>query len=366
MAELWIQGRTYSAAALRNADFFDDFGLNDYARATLDICHHWLAGQPEFVVKTSGSTGAPKPISITRQQMEASARATGEALGLQAGMRSLVCLPTSYIAGRMMLVRGFVLGMPLVVVEPSSNPFANLPDDRAFDFTALVPLQLQTALDAGPSEREILDKMQAILIGGGPVSLSLHERLQAIEAPIYHTYGMTETVTHIALRRLNGAAQSDAFFSLPGVELEVDGRGCLSIRSAVTRGEVVQTNDSVDLRADGSFVWLGRVDNVVNSGGVKVQVERVEAVLERLLHAFDEPLLARRYFVGALPDERLGEAVTLFVEGEALAGDVEGKLLSALRQALPAYEVPRTFCYIAEFVETPTGKIDRKASSIPA
>ena len=362
--DLWIEGRTYSPAALRNADYFDDFGLSDYARATLDICHQWLTGQPTFVLKTSGSTGAPKVITLTRRQMEASARATGQALGLQKGMRALVCLPTRYIAGRMMLVRGFVLGMSMVVVEPSGNPFAALLDggewDGEFDFTALVPLQLQTALDAGHTEREILNRMQAILIGGGAVGSSLYKKLQTIEAPIYHTYGMTETVTHVALRRLNGAVRADAFSPLPGVELGVDQRDCLTIRSVVTGGKVVRTNDRVDLRADGSFIWLGRVDNVVNSGGVKVQVERVERAVEEVIETLADPQFSeRRFFVGPLPDERLGEAVTLFVEGGPFDRELEQRLLWALQQSLPKYERPRSICYVANFAETPTGKIDR-------
>jgi O-succinylbenzoic acid--CoA ligase len=337
--------------------------LSENARDTLHFCRQWLTSEPSFVVNTSGSTGVPKPITITRQQMIASARRTGETLDLQPGQHALVCMPTRYIAGRMMLVRGFVLGMHMTVVEPASDPLIGLPSDSKFDFTALIPLQLQTLLDGSPHYHAILNKMQAILIGGGPVSPALHDQLQMITAPIYHTYGMTETVTHIALRRLNGPQASEAFTPLTGIELGVDERGCLNIQSEITQGQVVQTNDFVELRPDGSFVWLGRWDNVINSGGVKVQVEKVENALEKVLYELAPQVAGqRRFFVGPLPDERLGETVTLVIEGAPLPDPLESALRQRLLQVLDKYEIPRRFCYLPHLAETPTGKIDRKAN----
>jgi O-succinylbenzoic acid--CoA ligase len=339
----------------------------------LRFCYDWLKGQPSFVVQTSGSTGAAKPIAVTRQQMEASARATGAALGLQPGMHALVCLPTRYIAGRMMLVRGLVLGLHLTVVEPASNPLNNLPPDRRFAFAAFTPMQMQVMLDeigrrdqqtsaAGhPSSLILLDHMQAILLGGGPVSVGLEEQVQAIRAPLFHTYGMTETVSHIALRRLNGAQRSTQFAPLPGVQLGLDERGCLSICAEVTNGQRLQTNDLVDLQADGSFVWLGRWDNVINSGGVKVVVEKVEAAIEQATQQV-EGWSGRRFFVAARPDARLGERVTLLVEGPPLPSTHESALQAHLCNQLNPYEHPRQFEYLPTFVNTPTGKIDRKAT----
>ena len=209
--------------------------LSENDRATLRFAREWLAGAQSFALHTSGSTGTPKPVYLARSQMEASARATGAALGLRAGQQALVCLPTAYVAGRMMLVRGFVLGLDMQVVEPASDPFATLPPDARPDFAAFIPLQAQTLLDTAlvaPSDscyaddtarsfryRRLLEGMQAILLGGGPIDDALHKMVGQIAAPVYHTYGMTETVTHIALRRLNGPEQSDAFVPLPGVEL---------------------------------------------------------------------------------------------------------------------------------------------------
>ncbi|MEZ4707518.1 MAG: AMP-binding protein [Caldilineaceae bacterium] len=360
-SHLLLNGRVYDYAELTVGSSADESAaLSENAAATLEFCQQWLSGQDEFVINTSGSTGAPKPITLRREQMATSARATGQALSLQAGQSALVCLPTRYIAGRMMLVRGFVLGLHMTVVEPSSNPLAALPADAHFDFTALTPLQLHTILNGPPEQWVILERMWAILIGGGPISAALHHQLQHITAPLYHTYGMTETVTHIALRRLNGPQASDAFAPLPGVALGVDGRGCLTIRSAVTLGETVVTNDHVELRADGSFVWLGRLDNVINSGGVKVQVEKVESALEQVLFEFgDAELARRRFFVGALPDERLGQMVAVIMEGEPLGEQRENALKTALSRKVTRFEIPRRFCYLPQLCETPTGKIDR-------
>lgn len=365
-ATLAINSRTYSESDLR-AGSADQSALSENARAAMDFCRRWLSGQAEFTVHTSGSTGAPKPINLRRAQMEASARATAKALGLQAGMGALVCLPVRYIAGQMMLARGLALGLAMTLVEPSSNPLAGLPAEAGFDFTAVVPLQLQTLLDGPAGYRERLNRMAAILVGGAAVSASLEQQVQALAAPVYHTYGMTETATHIALRRLNGPDASPWFHPLPGVEIDTDERGCLRLKGPVTLNHWLQTNDLVQLNISHlppvTFRWLGRWDNVINSGGVKVQVETVETAAGKawLALGLDE----RRFFVTGLPDERLGEIVTLAIEGEPLPATQEAALRTTMAQALPAYEAPRRVVYTARFAETATGKIDRRAS-LPA
>jgi len=341
-------------------------GLSDNQRAALTFCQRWLSSKTQFVVHTSGSTGAPKPITLQREQMIASARATGEALGLAAGMSSLVCLPVRYIAGQMMLARGLELGLAMTLVEPASDPLATLPSHAHFDFTAVVPLQLQALLD-GPSDYlKRLNGMRAILVGGAPVSAALEQRVKAITAPVYHTYGMTETATHVALRRLNGPDASPDFHPLPGVEIAVDERGCLRLKGLMTLDQWLQTNDLVELAPatcnlqPATFRWLGRVDNVINSGGVKVQVETVEAAVERAWLALG--LAERRFFVTSVPDERLGEAVTLVIEGAPLAVETEEALLTDIGARLDRFQRPRCAQYRTQLAETATGKIDRRAS----
>jgi O-succinylbenzoic acid--CoA ligase len=380
-ASLTIDVRIYGVADLL-AWQDDGTSPSDNQRAALDFCQRWLGGEAAFVVHTSGSTGAPKLIALRREQMEASAQATGEALGLHAGMRALVCLPVRYIAGQMMLVRGLELGLAMTLVEPAGDPLAGLPADATFDFTAMVPLQLQTLLAGPPGYRERLNQMRAILVGGAPVSAALEQQIQTLTAPIYHTYGMTETATHIALRRLNGPNASPWFHPLPGVAIDVDNRSCLRIKSPMTLDHWLQTNDLVELAPaachlppatchlppatchlpPATFRWLGRWDNVINSGGVKVQVEIVEAAVEQAWLALGWP--ERRFFVAGLPDERLGEAVTLVVEGAPLAVEDEQALLADTQRRLERFQQPRRVIYSPHLVETATGKIDRRASLV--
>jgi O-succinylbenzoic acid--CoA ligase len=173
---------------------------------------------------------------------------------------------------------------------------------------------------------------------------------------------MTETVTHIALKRLNGPHASDYFSPLPGVEVGLDNRSCLTIKAEVTNGQTIHTNDLAKLRPDGSFKWLGRIDNVINSGGVKVQVEKVEAALEDVLRTFnDGRLVKRRFMVGPLPHAQLGQAVVAVIEGEPLSPEKQFALQSNLQRTLTKYEIPRRFYFLHTLPETPTGKIDRVA-----
>ena len=320
---------------------------------------HWHAGQQTFTLRTSGSTGEPKPVTLTRAQMEASARMTGAALGLSAGDSALVCLSTDYIAGVMMLVRGAVLGLKLTIVPPSGNPLAQFSPDTRFDFTAMVPLQLQKIVSETPQKIGILNGMKAILVGGAPISPALEKELQAVTAPIFHTYGMTETVSHIALRRVNGDAAETVFRPLPGVTLGTDGRGCLTISAPVTGGKTLVTNDRVDLRADGSFVWLGRADNVVNSGGVKIQLETVERALAAAI--FAETGESRRVAVFSLPDERLGQRVAAAIEGTSFPAETLSAIKKTVAAELPRFHPPREYHFLPHLPETRTGKIDRRA-----
>lgn len=327
--------------------------------AAVEFCRLWLSGVEEIVLHTSGSTGTPKPVQLTRAQMSASARATLDALQIEPGMRALLCLPAHYVAGCMMLVRAMVGALTIEVVEPASNPLAE--GVESFDFTALVPLQLESILDAGRESLRLLEGAHAVLIGGATVSVRLEERVQALTAPLYHTYGMTETVSHVALRRMNGLERSEFFTPQRGVELGLDERGCLRIRAPMSNNRWVQTNDVVELLGDGRFRWLGRIDNVINSGGIKVQVERVESALETLLEPFFPDDLPR-YFVTGVEDERLGQKVALVIEGAPLELEVETALIEAMREVLGAYETPRVILHAAPFVLTPTGKIDRSAT----
>lgn len=333
-----------------------------YEAEALLFCRAWSSGQTTFTLHTSGSTGTPKPITLTRFQMQASARLTGQTLGLSPGDTALVCLNIRYVAGIMMLVRGLELELPMILIEPEANPLTQVtPDASSLAFTALVPLQLQTILSTGiESQVAVLNAMKAILVGGAATSPALEQALQVITAPVYATYGMTETVSHIALRRLNGPNRSAWFTALDGVNLGVDERGCLHITSAATNAERIQTNDVVDLPDPMHFRLLGRADRVINSGGVKIQPEPIEQLIQQVL-AQDQADGLPRLFVAGLPDEKLGQRVVVVSEGVAPPDVQWTAVQAAIRKKIGPYAVPKAWITVPQFAETPTGKVDQRA-----
>lgn len=318
----------------------------------LQFCQEWLLGKETFRLTTSGSTGLPKTIQLTRHQMEISAKATGQALHLQKGDGALVCLNTAYIAGIMMLVRGLTLEMDLILVTPTSSPLQEVNASQQIDFAAFVPLQLHTMLLEQKEETiQKLNRMKAIIVGGAAVNAELELLIQSLTVPVFSTYGMTETVSHIALRRLNGSERQTEYKTVPGVLIGTDERGCLKILSPATLNEWIQTNDVVELTSPDRFQWLGRADYTINSGGVKIQPEKLESVLEKIL---PENGIAN-FFIAGLPHPQLGEAVTLFVEGPMLSFD-----LSQMKALITErFHFPKAIIVLNTFPKTPTGKTNR-------
>lgn len=328
--------------------------LCEFETSTLDFIHSWLKGQTNFNIQTSGSTGNAKQITITREQMQRSAQRTIRAIGLNDGDTALVCLNTNYIAGKMMVVRAFEGNMKIIVADPSANPFENLKADQPIDFMAVVPLQLQTVLSKS-AYFERLNKMKAILVGGASVSEKLKEEVQAIPCPVYATYGMTETISHIALQLLNTNLQADCFHALPGVVLKTDNRGCLVVEDEILTTPI-STNDLVEIKESGKFKWVGRIDNVINTGGIKVNPEKVEKEIE---HIASQQNVDLKFFIAGLPHQTLGEQVTLIVEGTPLSAGIEKALLETLAQQVSTYETPKEIIYAPLFSLTETGKINR-------
>ena len=355
---LLLNGREYTYASIREYPAQLDTPLNGYEARVLDFVRQWLTGTQEFVLHTSGSTGTPSTIALRRRQLEASARRTADFFDLGPSDRALVCLNCEYIGGMMMLVRGLERNLHLTIVEPHADPFAFVADEANFDFSAFVPLQLQAVLAAGRAPR--LNKMKAFLIGGAPADAALTQQLQPLQAAAWLTYGMTETCSHVALRRLNGPQATTSFRVLPGIAAGQDKRGCLTLRGDVTDDQLIITNDVVRLNAENhTFEWLGRADFIINSGGVKVPAEKVELVLDV---ALAEIRASRRCFVAGQPDERLGQVVTAFIEGPPLAQAQETALRSLLTERLGRYEQPRQLRYVPAFAATPNGKLDRAAT----
>ena len=325
----------------------------DFMSKALQFCLDWKHGQKEFELFTSGSTGKPKRLSVTRRQMESSARQTINALSLKRRDTALVCLNPEYVAGVMMLVRSLEAGMNIVFVSPSSNPFEGL--STPVDFAALVPMQAETILRS--ADREKLNRQKAVIIGGAPVSFALEEAIQGISSPVFATYGMTETLSHIALKRLNGSGRSPYFEVLGNTRIRTDERGCLAVCSAVTCSQWIQTNDIVERAGEDRFIWKGRADFVINSGGVKVHPEEVEARVQEEAGLRGWKI---RFAVVGLPDESLGEKTVLLVEDISFTEKKFRELLDLLSKRLNRYKLPKEFYVFSEFPETPTGKLKRR------
>lgn len=331
---------------------------NVYFRQAFDFAKSWISGQEEFVLQTSGSTGTPKLLPVTRQQLSASAKTTGEVLALGPGTKALACLNVAYIAGLMMIVRAMELGWDLVVVEPSANPLLACQKNETFDFVAMVPAQLAVCLHE-QNTRSDVQNFGTILLGGAPVSASLQNEISNIQVPVYQSYGMTETVSHVALRRLNGAESSEDYRLLPGITFGVDDRGCLFVRGDVTSGVTIQTNDLVEITSPLTFRWVGRADNIINSGGVKIVLDKIDAVAATI---FNELGHAETFFSWYQNDEKLGQKLILIIEGDEADFDIPG-LIMEIRKRVSAYETPKHVYFAKRFAKTPTDKIDKRLTA---
>ncbi len=354
MQEHWIRIDThlFSLSEIRAGIYPDS--LSDFQKTSLNFCTEWLNGKETFTLQTSGSTGTPKKISVTRHQLKASAQLTISALALKKNDISLVCLDTRYIAGVMMIVRSFEAEMNMILSDPSSNPLQKLEENTSIDFTAFVPLQLETILKSPVSKK--LNQIKIALIGGATLNSKTVKDIEGMKCSFYATYGMTETLSHIALQKLNGKDAQDYFEVLPGITLSKDERGCLIIQAPHLNNEPIITNDLVEFITSSQFLWLGRADNIINTGGVKVIPEKIEASINLL---FEELNISNRFFFAALPDNLLGQSVNLFIEGNRFEPQTEEFIHEKMNQSLSKFERPKSIRYVLKFVSTDTGKINK-------
>lgn len=307
----------------------------DFEQSVGDFLLDWFDDKSYIDMYTSGTTGEPKTIRIEKEAMVQSAISTGEFFGLEPGNRVLHCLPAKFVAGKMMFVRSFILGLDMDFVAPSANPLEY--NDEKYDFVAMVPLQAKNSISK-------LKNIKKVIIGGVKVHKSLENELLKLPIAIYETYGMTETITHIAAKKIG----QEAFSTLPNVTVSVNENQCLEIVAKKIRDEKIVTNDIVKLISDTQFVWLGRFDNVINSGGIKIIPEQIESKLSELI--------PRRFFISGEQDEVLGEKVVLCVEGLKMEID------SSIFDVLDKYERPKEIIFIPKFKETATGKFMREES----
>ena len=296
-------------------------------------------------VQTSGSTGVPKRMLVEKSCMLASARRTNDVLGLQPGDVAIVCLPVEYIAGKMMVVRALERNLRMEVVTPSSNPLKDFDVNKlgAQTLLAITPHQFAEIL-ADERALQILKRVSHIIIGGGALPERVEQIAKDLPGNVYATYGMTETLSHIALRRINGVHPETHFFPLEGVRLTQDTEGCLIISDLQTNDTPLHTNDLVELLPDGRFRILGRRDNVVCSGGIKLQIEEIEHKLATVIPV--------PFMLTYVSDERLGQALTmLYTEASSPA-----ELHHLCTTILGRYEVPKHFLRVSTLPMTETGK----------
>lgn len=304
-----------------------------------DFISEWNNSSDTVLVHTSGSTGAPKPMWVEKRRMEASARITCDFLGLKPGNTALLCLPLDYIAGKMMVVRALTCNLRLISIEPTGHPCLTMPDN--IDFAAMTPMQVHNSLQT-PEERRKLASIRHLIIGGGAISDNMAAQLRDFDNNIWSTYGMTETLSHIALRRISGSGATDWYTPFSSVQVSLNGDGCLVIDAPNVCANTLVTNDIAEI-VDGRFRILGRRDNVICSGGIKIQIEEVERELAK--HT-DIPLIITKF-----PDERLGETVVLLTE----SSDID-ELRRICNTALPRYWQPRHYLIVSKLPTTATGK----------
>ena len=289
-----------------NESFYDNSGLlslaavyskgcDDYLVSLAAFIELWVDLNSEISLQTSGSTGTPKTVLMSKQSMVNSALATGSYFKLSPGDSALSCLPFTYIAAKMMFVRAYVLGLELECIKPSSSPLELL--SKSYDFCAMVPLQLENSISK-------LDQIKTLIVGGAPLSTTLINQLKKSTSTVYETFGMTETVSHIAVKKISKSFS--LFEVLPSVSIAVDDRNCLLIDAPELASNTIQTNDLVCLHSKTTFEWVGRYDAVINSGGIKISPEQLELQLEGLIQ--------QRFFIASQKETVLGAVVILVIE----------------------------------------------------
>lgn len=312
----------------------------------------WFDDLDFIIASTSGSGGKPKSVKIKKKHMVNSAIATGTFFDLQPKTTALLCLSTNFIAGKMMLVRAMVLGWHLDIVEAKSKPLEKI--SKNYDFCAMVPFQLHYSLDK-------INQVKKLIVGGGQISKKLYKQIKPLKTQIFSTFGMTETVSHIAIKKLNhlkteaGSDPNDNFYTvLPNVEILTDLNGCLVIDAPKISDKVIVTNDLVKIYSNTQFEWLGRFDNIINSGGIKIIPEQVEIKLQEIIF--------KRFFISSVSDDVLGEKLILLIEinlNTSKESDLFRDLISKLK-SLHKYEIPKEIFLIEKFQETKTKKIQRQ------
>ncbi|WP_209331936.1 AMP-binding protein [Lunatimonas salinarum] len=337
-----------------------DWKVDDQAwESALRFCQQWLNGQEYFTLNTSGSTGPPKEIRVHRELMRKSAAATKKQLGLRLGCVLLCNLNTDMIAGKMMLVRAMEWKGLLLLSTPSSVISSPI-SDMDIDFGAVVPMQLQASLENADGFK-MLNRIANLLVGGAPTPPTLRQKTKSLKGRVYQTFGMTETVSHIALADLKAPGPL-LYKALPGVKLSLSESGTLVIKAPMAIAKTIYTKDVVTFVGDNTFEWQGRADFVVNSGGVKLYPEVIEAEIEPYWRKY---FPHNRYFIWKVADSLLGEALLLVTEGVTTKNPDLNDFLITINLHLPKYHIPKQIFTVDTFKMTSSSKINKPETLKP-
>ena len=361
--EIHIEGITFTAADARLASdggssrlqhlFSED--KSGFKSSLADFLAEWFNETDTVKVHTSGSTGTPKELWVEKRRMMESARLTVNFLDLQPKDTALLCMPLQYIAGKMVVVRSLVAGLNLLPVAPCSRPLQYL--ETAPDFAAMVPLQVYTSIQ-NPRDKELLRQIRHLIIGGGAIDRTLGEELRDFPHAVWSTYGMTETLSHIAMRRLSGETAGKWYTPLSNVHVELSDNETLVISAPDICDGVLVTNDRAVINEKGQFRILGRTDNTINSGGIKLQIEEIESRISELLGNVD----AEGHFrIAGKKDPLFGEIVVMLLDESILP--LESKIAEAVAE-LPKYWRPREVVRVKSLPMTGNGKPDRATTAL--
>lgn len=359
MSYLQIGHQIWPYDTIEHLDNEELKSADHYQQATLKLARAWLKGEENFTLHTSGSTGHPKAIKVNRSQVQQSVKQTAKFFNLKSGEVLLNALSPDYVAGFMMIMRGLVWDMPVILLPPSRQPIPEWLLSYSPALTAFVPLQFLTIGKTSIQHLSFLGQIGSILIGGAPISHEVQDLALRIQANVYHTYGMTETLTHVAIRQISPESW-EHFQAMQGNSFSQDEVGRLTIHTPIWQ-KPIQTNDRVQLIDQYHFRWLGRADLVINSGGYKIQTEAVEQTISELISQQGFPFT--NCFLSSLQDHELGQKAILILEGQQ--ADLEqfrDRLEACVKDSLPRYAVPKAIFCLPAFQHTHTGKLDRQAS----
>lgn len=339
-----IDGKVYTRNNLNLLSYNNDTGKEIY-NDIYSFLKEWWDGKDIITVHTSGSTGAPKAMIAEKKKMIASAITTLSFLDINKHHTALLCMPLNYIAGKMMLVRALVGGFNLLTVNPCGNPLNEMTISP--HFAAMIPLQVYNSVQ-DEKERKILQGIHHLIIGGGAIDEKLQSHIEEFPNNIWSTYGMTETLSHVAMRRINGKDKSEWYTPLKDVKVTLTTDNRLIINAPRVCDKELITNDIAEINYKGNFKINGRKDNVINSGGIKIQIEQVEALISNITDC--------NFMITWKADEKFGQKIVMLIEGKE---DIIDNISEKCRKNLPKHWQPKEYIAIYSLPLTETGKPDR-------